>query len=58
MKPLRSLQDFQIAVDNQFDLFHVVQGTTFRLDIVSALNLKVIDLLTKIKEKTIFYQGQ
>ena len=57
MYPIRSLDDFQRAINNQWELTHRVSGVIYRLDVVTALNMKVIDLMAKIQDKAIFYTG-
>ena len=54
MRPLYCLTDFQLALNSGWDLFHVVGGRTELLDYVSAVNLRVLDVLVKIKDGTIF----
>lgn len=56
MYPIKSLDAFQRAIDNQWPMSHRVSGIIYRLDSVTALNMKVIDILEKIKSQTIFYQ--
>ncbi len=55
MKPIKSLEQFEMVINNRWDMFYLVNGTRFALDIITALNLKVIDLMQKIKEGSIFY---
>lgn len=58
MNPITSLEMFQKAIDYQWAMTYQNMGQTYKLDMVTALNMKVIDLLTMIRNRTIFYQDE
>jgi hypothetical protein len=56
--PIKSLEEFQRIIDNQWVMTYKTMGSTYRLDMVTALNLKVIELITMIRDRIIFYQPE
>lgn len=55
MKTMKTLQDFQQAIEQRWSLYQKVQGRFQYLNPVNALNLKVLDLLVLINNGDIAY---
>jgi hypothetical protein len=56
MKKVLSLSDVQTAINNQWKFYQDVQGKTYELDFVFVLQMKLIDIITMMKEGRLFYQ--
>ncbi|MFA5207513.1 MAG: hypothetical protein WC428_02535 [Candidatus Paceibacterota bacterium] len=55
MKKILSLNELQTAINNRWEFKQDVNGKTYELSVVFVLNMKLIELITMIKEGRLFY---
>jgi hypothetical protein len=55
MKKILSLSEVQTAINNRWEFHQNVNGKTYGLSVVFVLNMKLIELITMIKEGRLFY---
>ena len=55
MHPIKSLQDFQMIIDNQWPLCHTVNGIVYNISLMAVLNMKMLDVMEMIHGNKLFY---
>jgi len=55
MKKILSLSEIQTAINNRWEFQQDVNGKIYELSVVFVLNMKLIDLITMIKEGNLYY---
>jgi hypothetical protein len=58
MKKILSLSEVQTAINNRWEFQHEVYGKMVELSVVTVLNMKLIDLITMIKDGNLYYSPE
>jgi len=58
MQKVESLLTLHKVIQGKQDLYYTQNGRLYKLDVVAALNMKLIEILTMIKEGTLYYNPE
>jgi len=58
MKKILSLNEVQTAINNRLEFHQDVNGKIYEISVVFVLNMKLIELITMIKEGNLYYSPE
>ncbi len=58
MKKVTNLQHVQDIINRKEDFYQDVNGRTYNVSFITILGMKLLDIITMIKEGRLFYQPE